>query len=305
VGLAARSPSLITDSVAYRLVPQCEAKTVRYECLRVARGLVTAVPTDRPAGALAWPRPPLEKPELPVRAQVGPPRLLRVGVILSVDVFAASEQTPGIGFANANAIQRSLQSRPWRPRRGAPTICQACRTNDHSSLRMCDCSSERVLVALCGTLRCAHRRLRRAVLPPHRARPAADHRTLHLPPPPAVLCARRSARIGVCTRTVGVHTRACACMCVRVQVSVCARACECHRVCQRASVLASVPCSKHTTRRDRKAWLYLTTARSLLVRREERAALPSRPAADRALRQRHAQRTAKPHPQLPNLSLAL
>ena len=48
VGLAARSPSLITDSVAYQLVPQCEAKTVRYECLRVARGLVTAVPTDRP-----------------------------------------------------------------------------------------------------------------------------------------------------------------------------------------------------------------------------------------------------------------
>ena len=47
VGLAARSPSLITDSVAFQLVPQCKAKTVRYESLRVARVLVTAVPTDR------------------------------------------------------------------------------------------------------------------------------------------------------------------------------------------------------------------------------------------------------------------
>ena len=131
----------------------------------------------------------------------------------------------------------------------------------------CDGSSERVLAALCGTLRCAHRRPRRAVLPPHRARPAADHRTLHLPPPPAVLCARRSARIGVCTRTrgraharVSVPTRGRACACAQARVRTCAcvcksapgaRACECHRVCQRASVLASVPCSKRTTRRNR------------------------------------------------------
>ena len=123
---------------------------------------------------------------------------------------------------------------------------------DHSSHRMCHCSSERVLVALCGTLRWAHHRLWRAVLPLHRAQSAADHRTLHLPLPPSNVHGGLLA--SECARAlVGVHTRACMCVraCARARVRTCA--CVCESACVRArlgrlraSVLASVPCSRRT-----------------------------------------------------------
>ena len=192
---------------------------------------------------------------------------------------------------------------------------------DHSSLRMCDCSSERVLAALCGTLRCAHRRPRRAVLPPHRARPAADHRTLHLPPAAgrslcAAVCSHRSvhAHSWACTRA---RARACACAraCVPAHRRECAhvRACASQRLgCVRASVTACASaqvCLRvyhvANTRPGGIGRLGCTSQRRGRCSCAERSGRRCRRAQQLIEHCASGTRKVKPHPQLTNLSLAL